>query len=343
MTAADPAMLAIDAHGGDHGVVVTVPAAVAALRTDTRLQAVLVGREPEIRQALASCRQAPSDRIQIRHAEDILPMDAGPATALRRGRKSSMWLALQMVADGSAGACVSGGGTGALMALGVKQVGLLPGLQRPALMAWVPLPHCRTAMLDLGANLHVSARQLVQFAVMGAVTAETADRVENPRVGLLNVGHEDGKGHEAVREAHAALKELRLNYVGFVEGHDIYSGNVDVAVCDGFSGNLILKASEGLARMLVNEFRNALSSSLASRLGALLAGPAIRRALAPLDPAEHNGAPLLGLKRVVVKSHGGADCRAMTRAILEAGREARRGVPDRIEASMQAFQLETEA
>lgn len=254
-----------------------------------------------------------------------------------------MWQALQIVADGRAGACVSGGGTAALMTLGVKLVGMLAGIQRPALMAHVPHPAGHTGMLDLGANLRVSARQLVQFAVMGSVTAEVADGIERPRVGLLNVGHEDGKGHEVVREAHAELGNLPLNYVGFIEGNDIFSGRVDVAVCDGFAGNLVLKASEGLARMLFAELQRTLRSTAMSRLGALLARPALRRMLAPLDPSEHNGAPLLGLNRVVVKSHGGADTKAMTRAILEAGREARRGVPGKIEASIRAFQLETEA
>jgi len=247
---------------------------------------------------------------------------------------------LQAVADGQAGACVSGGSTAALMTLGVKLIGTMAGIQRPALMAHVPDARGYTGMLDLGANLTVSARQLVQFAVMGSVTAQVADGIDNPRVGLLNVGHEDGKGHETVREAHRQLKELGLNYVGFIEGHDIFSGAVDVAVCDGFVGNLILKSSEGLARMLRSELRRALQSDTRSRLGAWLVRPAIGRLLAHLDPSAHNGAPLLGLNGVVVKSHGGADCDAMTRAILEAGREARRKVPERIESSIRGFQLE---
>lgn len=335
--------LAIDAHGGDHGPVVTARAAVDAVRADPRLDVVLVGRESEVREALAACKAPRDGRIRLQHAPDVLPMDAKPAAVLRRGRDSSLWRALELVADGRAGACVSAGGTAALMTLGVKLLGMLPGIQRPALMGRVPHPAGHTGMLDLGANLQVGARQLVQFAVMGAVTTEVAEGIERPRVGLLNVGHEDSKGHDVVRDAHAALKTLPLNYTGFIEGHDIFSGRVDVAVCDGFAGNLVLKSTEGLARMLVAELRRALSSTLMSRLGALLAAPALRRMLAPLDPSEHNGAPLLGLNRVVVKSHGGADCRGMTRAILEAGREARRGVPDRIEASIRAFQLETDA
>ena len=267
-------------------------------------------------------------------------MDAKPTAVLRRGRESSMWHALSLVAESEAGACVSGGGTAALMTAGVKLIGLLPGIERPALMAYVPDARDRTSMLDLGANLDVSAHQLVQFAVMGSVTAEVAERINQPRVGLLNVGHEDGKGHGVVQDAHQQLKNLDLNYVGFIEGHDIFSGQVDVAVCDGFAGNLILKSSEGLARLLGGELRQALNSSTRSRLGAWMAGPALRGMLARLDPSAHNGAPLLGLKGVVVKSHGSANCKAVTEAILEAGREARRMVPQKIEASISAFQLE---
>lgn len=343
MTVAESAHLAVDAHGGDHGPVVTVPAVVDALRQDGRIAVVVVGREDAIREALRGCRETPGDRLTICSAAEILPQDAKPTAALRRGPDSSMWRALELVANGTAGACVSGGSTAALMALGVRLVGLLDGIQRPALMARVPHPGGHTGLLDLGANLQVSARQLIQFAVMGSVTAEIADGVRNPRVGLLNVGHEAGKGHEIVREAHAVLESLPINYIGFIEGHDIFSGRVDIGVCDGFAGNLVLKSSEGLARMIVAELRRAFASTLASRLGARLAGPALRRVLAPLDPSEHNGAPLLGLNRVVVKSHGGADCKAMTRAILEAGREARRGVPGKIAASMRAFALESEA
>jgi glycerol-3-phosphate acyltransferase PlsX len=210
-------------------------------------------------------------------------------------------------------------------------------------MAHVPNIRGFTGLLDLGANLNVTARQLVQFAVMGAVTAREVEGVADPRVGLLNVGHEDSKGHNVVREAHAMLRDLSLNYHGFIEGHDIFDGTVDIAVCDGFAGNLVLKSTEGLARMLLQEFRAALKSSVASRAGAALAAPSLKRMLARLDPAAHNGAPLLGLNGVAVKSHGGSDCKGLTRAILEAGREARRQVPGRIEASIREYKLESPA
>lgn len=335
--------MAVDAHGGDHGLSVTLPAAAAALRQDSHLHVQLVGRWQEIEPRLAEFGLLLGSRLEHRDAARILPMDAKPSTVLRGGRDSSLWQALQAVADGAAGACVSGGSTAALVALGLKLLGRLPGIQRPALMAHFPRPGGTTAMLDLGANLNVSATQLVQFAVMGSVVAERVDGTHRPRVALLNIGSEESKGHGAVREAHALLRALPLNYVGFIEGNEIFTGAADVAVCDGFTGNLVLKSGEGLSRMLVGEFRRALEEGMASRLGALLAGPALRRRLAPLDPSAHNGAPLLGLKGVVVKSHGSADCRGMTQAILEAGREARRKVPARIQASIRAFQVESES
>ena len=267
-------------------------------------------------------------------------MDAKPAAVLRRGRDSSMWKAFDLVANDEAHGCVSGGSTTAMMVVGVKQLGMLPGIQRPALMAYVPNTRGFTGMLDLGANLNVSARQLAQFAVMGSVTAEEVEGIAQPRIGLLNVGHEDSKGHELVRRAHDMLQELPLNYYGFIEGNDIFEGTVDVAVCDGFAGNLILKSTEGLARMLAGEFRAALSQNLLSKAGAVLAGRSLKGMLARLDPAAHNGAPLLGLNGVAVKSHGGSDEKGLIRAILEAGREARRQVHKRIEASILEYHLE---
>ena len=230
-----------------------------------------------------------------------------------------------------------------MMVTGVKVLGMLEGIQRPALMAWVPNDHAFTGLLDLGANLNVSASQLVQFAVMGDVTARVAEGIENPRVGLLNVGHEDSKGNDVVQRAHERLHELPLNYVGFVEGNGIFDGRVDIAVCDGFAGNLVLKSTEGLARMLMKQFREAFSDTLASKAGAMLAAPSLKRMLARLDPSAHNGAPLLGLSKVAVKSHGSSDLEGMTRAILEAGREARRQVPGKIEALVREYRLESES
>ena len=344
MNAPETTVLALDAHGGDQGLAVCVPAAVAALAADPGLCMVLTGDaralESALESALAAAAGNVASRVRVLHAESVLTMDAKPAQVLRRGRDSSLWKAFEQVAAGQAHGCVSGGNTAAMMTVGVKLLGMLPGIQRPALMAYVPNLHGHTGMLDLGANLSVSARQLAQFAVMGSVTAREVGGIERPRVGLLNVGHEDGKGHEVVREAHTLLRSLDLNYVGFVEGNDIFDGTVDIAVCDGFAGNLVLKSSEGLARMLQQELRNTLQSGLLSRAGGLLARPALRRMLARLDPSAHNGAPLLGLNGVAIKSHGSADRKGMTRAITEAAREARRKVHVRIETSLREYRLE---
>lgn len=343
MRATENTILALDAHGGDRGLDVSVPAAAAALARDDRLELILVGDRPSIDTALdaAAVPSQVSGRLDIHHAESVIPMDAKPAHVLRRGRDSSLWKSFELVAEDRAHACVSGGNTAALMVTGVKVLGMLPGIQRPALMAWVPNNRAYTGLLDLGANLNVSAAQLVQFAVMGYVTGKVAEGIDEPSVGLLNVGHEDSKGHDVVREAHARLQDLPINYSGFIEGHDIFDGTVDIAVCDGFAGNLVLKSTEGLARMLMKQFRSAFSETLASRAGAALAGPSLKRMLARLDPSAHNGAPLLGLNRVAVKSHGSSDQKGMTRAILEAGREARRQVPGRIEALVHEYQLES--
>jgi glycerol-3-phosphate acyltransferase PlsX len=325
---------------------VTVPAALRALEADERLQVILVGQPDELETVLSSAGAANSiawrDRLEIHPAQSVIPMDAKPAQVIRHGRNSSMWNAFELVSEGKAGACVSGGNTAAMMLLGVKLIGRLPGIQRPALMAYVPNIVGHTGLLDLGANLLVSAEQLVQFAVMGSVTASLIEGLEKPRVGLLNVGHEDSKGHDLVRQAHTTLQELPINYTGFIEGHDIFAAKVDIAVCDGFAGNLILKSSEGLARMMHHELKTALSSSAASRLGAFFARSSLRRLLARMDPSAHNGAPLLGLKGVAVKSHGGANAAAMAEAILEGGREARRGVPARIDKLIHEYHLETE-
>jgi glycerol-3-phosphate acyltransferase PlsX len=342
MSVSKTTVLALDAAGGDQGLAVSVPAALAALERDASLQLILVGDGQGIEAELHRQRGTVKlqSRLTVHHADSVIAMDAKPAAILRRGRESSMWKAFELVADGRADACVSGGNTAAMMIIGVKVLGMLPGIQRPALMAYIPSMCGHTGLLDLGANLTVGARQLVQFAVMGSVTAREVEGIDNPRVGLLNVGHEDSKGHEVVQRAHEQLRALPLNYAGFVEGHDIFDGTVDIAVCDGFAGNLILKSGEGLARMLQSQLRSALSETVASRLGAALAAPSLKRMLARLDPATHNGAPLLGLNGVAVKSHGGSEIEGLTRAILEGGREARRQVPKRIEASIHQYHLE---
>lgn len=327
-------MLAVDAHGGDHGLDVTLPAALDALELQPELEIILVGLQSALHQHTEA---AAHPRLRLVTAEAVLPGDARPVSVLRHGTSSSMGKCMELVADGEAQACVSAGSTMALIALAVKYVGMLPGIRRPALMSAIPSATGWTSVLDLGANLNVNALQLVQFAIMGEV-ASTAKSSQAPRVGLLNVGHEETKGHAVVREAHERLRKLPLNYVGFIEGHDIFAGRVDVAVCDGFAGNLLLKSSEGLARMLLSELRGVFASGWRARLGGWLARPVLTEMLARLDPGKHNGAPLLGLRGVVVKSHGGADRPAMVQAILEAMREARKQVPGQIEKNIRHYE-----
>jgi glycerol-3-phosphate acyltransferase PlsX len=328
----DPGItLALDAHGGDRGPDVMLPAALDALAAEPTLRIQLVGDLAELKSRL----EGPVERLELIPSECVLDSDMGVVAALRKGAASSLGLAMQQVADGRADACVSAGNTAAMVALGVKRVGLLAGIRRPALMSDIPSDGGMTSVLDLGANVDVNALQLVQFAIMGA-EARTPQDGRLPRIGLLNVGHEESKGHGAVREAHRMLRELPLNYQGFVEGHDIFAGRVDVAVCDGFAGNLLLKSSEGLARLLFGELKDVFHQSIRTRLAGWLVRPALKGMLEQLDPGKHNGAPLLGLAGVVVKSHGGADRAATVHALREAMYEARRRVPGRIEKAIQA-------
>ncbi|HKJ18141.1 MAG TPA: phosphate acyltransferase PlsX [Xanthomonadales bacterium] len=339
------AVIAVDAHGGDHGLDVTLPATLDALEADHHLEIRMLGRQADFDQFLAAKSVAGinpqvKDRFDFVAVETELAMDVSPIAALRRGKGSSLWEAIALVANGEADACVSGGSTGAMMALGVRLSGMLTGIERPVLMSYVPNASGFTGALDLGANLSVSERQLVQFAVMGSITAEHVDGIENPRVGLLNVGHEDNKGPVIVQAAHALLKEMPLNYVGFVEGNDLYAGSVDVAVCDGFTGNLVLKSNEGLARMITSQMKNAMRGSFRGRLGAWIARPALKSLLVRLDPSAHNGAPLLGLRGNVIKSHGHANKAAFTQAIFEAAKTARKKLPKRIDSLIQQYNLE---
>ena len=342
---AEKVILALDAHGGDFGPGVTIPSALRILADHENLEILICGIREEVAPALDKIVSAGGfehciGRIQIVDATHALTSDARPVAALRRGKGSSLWLALEQVAIGRANACVSAGSTAAILALGVKLLGMLPGIERPALMSRVPSASGHTSLLDLGANLHVSANQLVQFAIMGAVACPTDGLSGEPKVALLNVGHEDSKGDAIVKEAHAMLKELPINYAGFIEGHDIFAGKADVAVCDGFSGNLILKSGEGLAKMFFEHIDVALKSGPLAKMGSLLLGKSLQDTLERFEPSKHNGAPLLGLRGVVVKSHGSADQEALGYAIREAIVEAERQVPQLIESMINDYSIE---
>jgi glycerol-3-phosphate acyltransferase PlsX len=342
---ANKVVLALDAHGGDFGPGVTIPAALDVLAKRVNLEILLCGIREEVSPVLKmfESEHGPKHCLERLHhidATHALSADARPVTALRRGKGSSLWLALEQVAGGSASACVSAGSTAAMLALGVKLLGMLPGIERPALMSRIPSASGHTNLLDLGANLHVSANQLVQFAIMGSVACPKDGLSGEPKVALLNVGHEDSKGDSVVREAHTMLKELPINYTGFIEGHDIFAGKADVAVCDGFSGNLILKSGEGLAKMFFQHINLAMQNGFLAKTGSLLLGNSLKDTLERFEPSKHNGAPLLGLRGVVVKSHGSADREALGHAIEEAVMEAERQVPRLIESMINDYSIE---
>lgn len=318
--------------GGDHGPDVTVPAALRALEQIPFLQLTLVGDEDLLAGMIEGSGASVRQRIEIRHATQVVSMDEMPSSALRGKKDSSMRVAIDLVKDGAVGACVSAGNTGALMATARFVLKTLPGIDRPAILAELPAVGGFTLMLDLGASADCTAEHLFQYAVMGSVVASAVQGVARPRVGLLNIGAEEIKGDEVVREAGQRLTNSGLNYVGFVEGNDIFSDRVDVVVSDGFSGNVALKTAEGIGKMVQRFLRDEFTRSATDRLAALFAGPALRRFRDRIDPRHHNGASLVGLRGIVVKSHGGADELALAHAIRIAVLEVEKSVPTRIEA-----------
>lgn len=323
-------VIAIDAMGGDLGPAAIVPAVAEFLRDHGDVGVSLVGRREELEVLTARHRIAGHDRLVTVEASQVVAMDELPADALRKKKDSSMRVALNLVRDDRAQACVSSGNTGALMATGRYVLKTLPGIDRPAIMSAIPAKGGHTHMLDLGANAHCTPQQLVQFAVMGTVVAGDIHGLSNPRVGLLNIGTEEIKGNETIRLAGQLLAQSDLNYVGFVEGHDIMSGRVDVVVTDGFTGNVALKTMEGAARLLFETAREEVAASWINRLGAVVARPLFRSIRNRVDPRRYNGASLVGLNGIVIKSHGGADALAFRNAIETALVEVQQGVPSQI-------------
>ena len=308
-------ILAVDAMGGDNAPDVTVEGAAAFLSVRKEAFVRLHGDEAKLKPVMAKYSSV-ADRMEIVHTEDVITSDMKPSQALRRGRNSSMWNALEDVKEGRANAAVSAGNTGALMAISMLVLRKMDGVHRPAMTAAWPTLRGRTVVLDVGANLEADAAQLVTFAIMGEAYARAILGIERPTIGLLNIGSEEMKGHDEIREAHELLRgsELDLDYQGFVEGDDISSGKVDVIVTDGFTGNVALKAGEGVARMLGVRVREALTGSLFSKLGAVLAMGGLKNLRSQMDPSNVNGGVLLGLGGVSVKSHGGTDGRGFARA-----------------------------
>ncbi|AZS21636.1 MULTISPECIES: phosphate acyltransferase PlsX [unclassified Caulobacter] len=317
-------VISVDAMGGDHGPSIVVPGIAQALQALPGVRFLLHGDSAAIESELAKCPAAKAVS-EVRHCEKSIGMDEKPAQAMRRGKGSSMWNAIEAIREGQAQACVSAGNTGALMAISKLILRMGAELERPAIVANWPTMKGVTTVLDVGANVESDAAQLVEFAIMGAAFHHAVHGAKRPTVGLLNVGSEDQKGHEEVREAHAILRETALDfdYHGFVEGNDIAHGTVDVVVTDGFTGNVALKTAEGLARFFTNEIKSTLTSGPLAMLGALIASGALKKMRHRLDPSRVNGAPLLGLNGIVVKSHGGADANGFASAIRVATNLAR--------------------
>jgi glycerol-3-phosphate acyltransferase PlsX len=327
--------IAIDAMSGDNGLQAVVPAALSSLKEHDDIALILVGDEPQLLAELKSLNEAPNARLSIQHSTQVVTMDEKPATALRGKKDSSMRVAINLVKSGDADAIVSAGNTGALMATGRFVFKTLAGIDRPAICTAIPAASGHTYMLDLGANIDSSAEHLYQFAVMGSELVKAIDGKDNPKVGLLNIGQEDLKGNEQVKAAHELLQKGGFNYIGFVEGDDIFHGDVDVIVCDGFVGNVALKTSEGLAKMLSNELKNGYTKSIFTKFAALISLPVLNAFRKRFDPRRYNGASFLGLKEIVIKSHGSADSLSFANAIGIARKAVMEKVPEHIEQYLQ--------
>lgn len=323
--------------GGDHGLKVVVPAALSVLAENKNLKLILVGDQSELEAELSRLGASVNDCLTIQHASQKVEMDELPSQALRGKKDSSMRVALNLAKEGVAQACVSAGNTGALMATARFVLKTLPGIDRPAIISTLPTMRGHTHMLDLGANVDSSADALFQFAVMGSVLTQAVDNIERPTVGLLNIGEEEIKGNERVKEAARLLQDSSINYVGYVEGNDIYKGTVDVVVCDGFVGNVALKTSEGVATMITHFMKQGFKKNLFTKLAALIASPVLKSLKDRIDWRQYNGASFVGLQGIVIKSHGSADTFAFANAIKEAVIEVDKALPQRINDQLDSI------
>jgi len=336
---AAPRTVSLDAMGGDAGPAVVVPGAALALERHPGVTFQLFGNEARIRPHLEQHPQL-AERSRVVHTDTVVEMQDKPSQAVRRGRKSSMWLSVEAVQKGEADFMVSAGNTGALMAMAKLVLTTMPGIERPAIAGLWPTLGGPCIVLDLGANIGATARQLADFALMGAAMARAVLHIERPRVGLLNIGVEEIKGIEEVRQAHAWLKEndeLPIDYRGFIEGDQIGQGVADVVVVEGFAGNMALKTAEGTAKQMAAWIREAMTSSLAARLGAVLARGGLRALKERMDPRRFNGGPFLGLNGIAIKSHGGTDAYGFAQAIEVGYAMAASNVLERLAADLEAL------
>ncbi len=319
--------------GGDHGPAVIVRASILAVKRDPQLELILVGDESKLNRFMRSIKGDYSDSIKIHHATQQVEMGESPSQALRYKKDSSMRVAVNLVKEGKAQACVSAGNTGALMATARFVLKTIPGIGRPAIMTGLPtaLAHKPVYVLDLGANVDSSAENLFEFAVMGSIVTEHVLGRENPKVALLNIGEEEIKGNNQVKATAEMLNNCNeINYIGYVEGDQIFSGDIDVVVCDGFVGNVALKASEGILNFVISRLKEAFSKNILTKLLALFCIPIMRSVKKAIDPSNYNGASLLGVRGIVIKSHGSADATSFATAINAAAKQVEQNVPDQI-------------
>ena len=331
--------LALDVMGGDIGPRITIPASLLALENDPELSLILFGDSQQISPLLNHCSQSLLERIQVQHCSSVIENNQGISYALRHSKGTSMRLALESVQRGEAQGCVSAGNTAALMGLSKILLQPLQGIARPALISLIPtIDGEKSVMLDLGANIECSAENLYQFAIMGAIFAETRLNLVYPRIGLLNIGIEEIKGHQSIRDAANLLqKSTALNYVGFIEGDVLLNGKADVIVSDGFAGNVALKTLEGTVRNLLSLFKDKANSRFIKLILAWIFRFVFKQRLKRINPDEYNGASLIGLKAVVVKSHGSANVNAFAHAIVDAAFQARQQLPEKILAGLARY------
>ena len=329
--------LAIDAMGGDHGTTVTIPAAVEYLKQFPGDTIILVGMPDAVEAELRAMGMKTGVHLRIHPASEVVGMDEQPQSALRGKKDSSMRVSIDLVKNGEALACISAGNTGALMATARYVLKTIPGIDRPAIASYLPTIIGQVCVLDLGANTDCNAEHLLQFALMGSTLVTALEHKSNPSVGLLNIGSEDIKGNEVVKQAAELLRASDLNFYGNVEGNDIFKGTTDVVVCDGFVGNVALKTTEGLAQMLGGFLREEFGRNAFSRLAALVAMPVLNAFKRRVDHRRYNGASLLGLKGIVVKSHGSADIFAFRCAIERAAEEVRGGMLQHISEHIEIW------
>jgi glycerol-3-phosphate acyltransferase PlsX len=335
----NPITIAVDAMGGDHGPPVIIPAVLQILEEQPSLNLILVGNQDRIQTEINKHPgfKAALDRLTVRHTSEEVAMDESPAIALRTKKNSSMRVAINLVKDGTANACVSAGNTGALMATARFVLKTISGIDRPAIISTLPTmkPNKHMRMLDLGANIDTPAHLLFQFAVMGSVLAQALDNNASPKIYLLNIGVEDIKGNDQVKQAAQLLSQSTLNYRGYIEGDEIYKGDAEIVVCDGFVGNVALKTTEGVAIFIGKLLKRAFYKNIFTKLSALIAMPALKSLAKSIDPDRYNGATLIGLKGIVIKSHGSANIRAYKRAIEEAIHQAEKNIPELISAEVE--------